>query len=426
VDNNSDSVIENAGEGVDTIRTTLSTFFLPPNVEDLLYVATLNAQPNPTPGKATSGSTALFGNALPNVITGGVGQDYINGGLGADTAIGGKGDDLYEVDRVTDRVVERPGEGVDTVSSSADDFTLPDNVENLNLIGSHALSIGTGNALANVINGNGDANALSGEAGNDRLFGSGGGDLLLGGDGNDQLDGGTGADDMEGGKGDDTYTVDDAGDTTREADAEGFDTVISLLANYSVQVGQSIEKVIVDELASAAGVTGNAIANIIIGNSQINALNGGGGNDKLDGAGGNDELTGTDSALRGVGEIDTLTGGAGADLFFLGDTSGVFYDDGNADSPGKGDFALITDFKPAAGDRVAFFGQSTGIIAAFTGVSANLGTGSKFYAGIGIFRDFDDDGVVDTTGSPDELLALIHNFTAPGLDFADYSVFLQV
>ncbi|MEH2434205.1 MAG: DVUA0089 family protein [Nostoc sp.] len=46
----------------------------------------------------------------------------------------------------------------------------------------------------------------------------------------------------------------------------------------------------------------------------------------------------------GLGEIDTLTGGAGADRFILGDFIDVFYDDNNIANPGFGDFAIITDF----------------------------------------------------------------------------------
>lgn len=420
-----DYAFENPGEGVDTIRTTLTAFTLPPDVENLVYVAALNASPKPAPGKAAVDAT-FFGNGLPNIIIGGLGGEYLDGGFGNDTLIGGKGNDRYVVDSIADRVVERANEGVDIVLSQADDFVLPDHVENLDIVGTHALSFATGNALANVINGDANANGISGEGGHDRLSGGGGGDLILGGDGNDMLDGGADADDMAGGKGDDTFHVDDAGDTTQEVTGEGFDTVISRLANFIAQPGMEIEKIIVDELAGGAGATGNAIANIIIGNSQANGLIGGDGNDRLEGGGGDDFLYGVDLTTRGAGEIDTLGGGTSGDLFFLGDTSGAYYDDGNPDSAGKGDFALITDFKPADGDRVVFFGSSAGIIAKATGISANLGTGAKFYIGMGIYLDHDLDGVVDETGNPDELIGLIQNFLGGGLDFADYSVFLQV
>jgi Ca2+-binding RTX toxin-like protein len=77
---------------------------------------------------------------------------------------------------LNDRIVEAPGEGVDTVQSVVT-FALPANVENLVLSGSGATK-GTGNALANAITGNSAANTLDGGDGND---------ILTGGDGNDRF-----------------------------------------------------------------------------------------------------------------------------------------------------------------------------------------------------------------------------------------------
>ena len=45
-----------------------------------------------------------------------------------------------------------------------------------------------------------------------------------------------------------------------------------------------------------------------------------------------------------IGEQDTLIGGAGADRFSLGDRQRIYYDDGNANSSGEIDFAVIRDF----------------------------------------------------------------------------------
>lgn len=75
-------------------------------------------------------------------------------------------------------------------------------------------------------------------------------------------------------------------------------------------------------------------------------LFGGTGNDFLYGGTGNDMLTGSSATL--VGEIDTLTGGAGKDTFNLGNGTQVFYDDGNPATGGKSDYALITDFNISA------------------------------------------------------------------------------
>ena len=67
------------------------------------------------------------------------------------------------------------------------------------------------------------------------------------------------------------------------------------------------------------------------------------------GGNGNDNLTGvlvsgiTEPSL-GQGQIDVLIGGLGADVFLLGDSRGIFYDDGNASSTGISDYALVQDF----------------------------------------------------------------------------------
>jgi hypothetical protein len=64
---------------------------------------------------------------------------------------------------------------------------------------------------------------------------------------------------------------------------------------------------------------------------------------------------GSPASQRGRGTIDRLTGLGAGDLFVLGDETGVFYDDGNARSQGRGDFGVITDF--GAGDRIQLHGS---------------------------------------------------------------------
>src|SRR5690349_10498670 len=71
-------------------------------------------------------------------------NDQIWGVGGNDTMIGGKGDDLYVVESQSDIVIEKPGEGIDTVRSWGPSYTLPDNVENLQLVGPTPNN-GTGN-----------------------------------------------------------------------------------------------------------------------------------------------------------------------------------------------------------------------------------------------------------------------------------------
>ncbi len=124
-------------------------------------------------------------------LEGGAGDDVL---LGANNAkmLGGDGNDSYMVRGLNDIVIEEKGGGTDIVSSSIS-YTLPDNVEQLRLLGEGLT--GHGNALDN---------RLSGSDGIDKLYGHAGDDLLLGGGGNDTLWGGNGDDILRGDAGDDT------------------------------------------------------------------------------------------------------------------------------------------------------------------------------------------------------------------------------
>lgn len=273
VDISTDAIIENTGEGVDTVLAAV-TWTLGSNVENLTL----------TGAAATSG----IGNALANVLRGNSGANILNGDIGADTMLGGAGDDTYVVDNIGDIVIENLAEGVDAVQSSVSS-ALAANVENLTLTGAVAID-GTGNTLDNLIVGNGANNTLRGNAGNDTLDGSAGSDTLLGGEGND------------------TYAVDAATDIVTEFANEGIDTVQSAVA---WTLDANIENLTLTGTKAVYG-TGNALDNILIGSSANNILSGGAGNDKLEGGLGNDTMLGDDGD-------DTYDGGAGTDT--LTDTS---------------------------------------------------------------------------------------------------------
>lgn len=61
---------------------------------------------------------------------------------------------------------------------------------------------------------------------------------------------------------------------------------------------------------------------------------------------GNDILTGVapGAANLGVGQLDTLIGGAGIDLFTLGTLPKFYVNNANHAAPGTGDYTLIVDF----------------------------------------------------------------------------------
>jgi Ca2+-binding RTX toxin-like protein len=162
VDNTGDVVTELAGEGTDEVRSTL-TYTLPAQVENLRLEG--NNLVNGT------------GNTLPNLIVGTQFTNTLNGGTGADTLVGGQGSDIYEVDDVGDVVIEYPVVGIDRVVSTVT-YTLPADVEDLNLIGTAAIN-GTGNNLGNTIVGNSANNTLAGGGGFNVLTGNGGADTFL-------------------------------------------------------------------------------------------------------------------------------------------------------------------------------------------------------------------------------------------------------
>ncbi|SOB96088.1 serralysin [Stappia indica] len=262
VDNVGDTVVELAGQGTDTVISSVS-FELWRSSQHLENL-TLSG----------SADLAGIGNIQANVIRGNSGNNWIDGAQGADTMIGGLGNDTYIVDNVGDTVVELAGQGTDTVISSVS-FELwrsSQHLENLTLSGSADLA-GIGNIQANVIRGN---------------------------SGNNWIDGAQGADTMIGGLGNDTYVVDNVGDTVVELVGQGTDTVISSVSFELWRSSQHLENLTLTGSAHLSGV-GNARSNVMQGNS---------GNNWLDGAQGN----------------DILTGGAGSDIFYFssaGDTDTI-------------------------------------------------------------------------------------------------------
>ncbi|TRU78082.1 MAG: hypothetical protein EWV47_02600 [Microcystis viridis Mv_BB_P_19951000_S68] len=174
----------------------------------------------------------------------------------------------------------------DTLQSSIT-RTLPNNVENLRLIGSNHIN-GTGNAGDNKITGNSGNNILAGANGNDIYCFNASTPL--------------------------------GSDTIQETTTGGIDTLDFTGTNTAVRVNLGITTVqtVVTNNLKLTFSANNTIENIIsdsgndrlTGNSLNNTLTGGGGNDQLTGQDGNDSLIG------GSGD-DLLTGGNGSDNFIF-------------------------------------------------------------------------------------------------------------
>src|SRR5262245_5141719 len=85
------------------------------------------------------------------------------------TVFGLGGNDEYFDRFAASTIIEAPGEGIDSVLTAANAYTIPANVENLKFLDVGAPVTGTGNALNNRIEGTQHADTLDGGAGRDTL-----------------------------------------------------------------------------------------------------------------------------------------------------------------------------------------------------------------------------------------------------------------
>lgn len=237
VDNAGDVVLELAGEGNDTIQSSV-TYALVAEVEHLTLTGTAAID-----ATGNAADNVLTGNAASNILDGGAGNDTLAGGYGADTYIFGRasGQDVVQesddgsnaIDKVqfaadvlpVDVAVSRTGNdliltisgttNILTVagyflSSSAvvEEFHFDDGTVWTGATIAQKLSSGTaGNDVINgtpgndLIDGLGGNDTIHGLAGDDQLYGDIGNDTLNGGDGDDRLYGGLGSDTLNGGAG---------------------------------------------------------------------------------------------------------------------------------------------------------------------------------------------------------------------------------
>ncbi|MDF3933327.1 M10 family metallopeptidase C-terminal domain-containing protein [Pseudomonas citronellolis] len=139
-------------------------------VRDCLTIAYTTTIENAT---GSAYNDTLIGNAVANVL---------DGRAGADSMQGNGGDDRYIVDNSGDTVTEQANAGYDLVEisgSGISQYTLPGNVESLDLVYAAGNINGTGNALNNYIRGNQANNVLTGGKGYDKLSGQRGSDTYI-------------------------------------------------------------------------------------------------------------------------------------------------------------------------------------------------------------------------------------------------------
>ena len=281
INNVGDVVTEAVGGGIDTVLSSLATYTLANNVENLMLTGT--ADINGT------------GNNFANTIYGNSGNNTLSGGTGADIMIGGAGSDTYIVDNINDVVTEGVNGGTDTVQSSVT-FTLSDDVEILTLTGNGNTS-GTGNTLDNVLTGNSGNNILSGGAGTDVINGGNGTDTSV----------------YSGSVLDAVFGLSGTNLTVGTA-LDGLDTLNSIervmfgVDAFNLFAANSNANTILTGVGNADLLIGFGGVDTLIGNAGADVLSGGGNNDSLSGGSGNDILIG------GTGN-DALTGGANNDTF---------------------------------------------------------------------------------------------------------------
>jgi Ca2+-binding RTX toxin-like protein len=174
-----DVIIENAGEGSDTllshISVALASFANIENIELSNSGGDINATGNGV-------DNVITGNWNANVLDGGAGNDILDGYTGIDTLIGGDGADTFYVDNAADVVVDTSAGTSETVRASTTYVLAPgadiEVLETTDASGSDWISL-TGNSSTQYVTGNNGGNFLNGRWGNDILTGNGGPDAFV-------------------------------------------------------------------------------------------------------------------------------------------------------------------------------------------------------------------------------------------------------
>jgi Ca2+-binding RTX toxin-like protein len=334
LNNSNDVVVELAGEGIDTVQSSV-TYTLSANVENLTLTGT--------------GDINGTGNDLDNLIIGNNGNNIFDGGEGTDTidyttatagvfvnlnngqVTGGGGNDTIVPNG--DSPEGGLGLTVENVIGSAFDDTLRGDTNEAAL-------------FFNELTG-GTNNKLEGGAGNDLIEGGFGNDTLSGGAGNDTLEG----ENLPGGEGFDfvDYSQDPAGvtvDLPSDTAIDGYGNTDTLINIYNV-IGSN----------SADSIIGDINDNIFLAGDGNDTLEGRGGVDFLEGGAGDDDLFGgldTDT-LKGDAGNDTLNGGDDLDTAdYSEDMAGVTIDlsSGTA-TDGFGDTDTLINIEGVAGTAFA-------------------------------------------------------------------------
>ena len=191
IDNAADIVVEQAGQGNDTIQVGVTyTLAAGVSVENIVRVsgntiAVLRGNEIAQTITGGTGDDTLFGGGGDDTLIGStnansLARDILDGGTGADTMVGGNESDIYYVDNIGDVVTETGNQGNDIVYTTTS-YTLAagTSVELLSTISiadTTAINL-TGNDQVNHVWGNNGDNIVNGGLGNDVLYSFNGNDI---------------------------------------------------------------------------------------------------------------------------------------------------------------------------------------------------------------------------------------------------------
>ena len=264
--------------------------------------------------------TNIVGTSGQDQLVGTSAADRIDGLNREDVMSGGRGDDTYVASGYKDVVIEKVGDGTDTVELNDNRYFLSNNVENL-LAKSAASSTLVGNDLDNQISGNVGNDILVGHGGNDVLRGGGGADIFV-------IERGGGATAILDFEKQDKVAVSGSEFATFAALKAAFtqvgaDAVLNLgdgqtLTLKNVSIASLIpEQFAYDNLSQLVRGSASPTTTIGGGTRQSDLLKGTDGHDLLDGAGGGDVLVGGNGddtyVVRHAHDVIIETSGGGTD-----------------------------------------------------------------------------------------------------------------
>ncbi|WP_242056395.1 S-layer family protein [Nostoc sp. FACHB-152] len=346
--------------------------------------------------------TIIAGNGNNNItagegndnITSGSGNDSITGGLGNDTITAGAGINIIDGGEGTDTLVDGNFSTLTTAITFDDTgtthapITLADGTSVTNIELFTNLTTGSGNDVISFTQRN-----------NNTINTGSGDDTINAGLGSDNVDGGAGNDLLIVDYSSNSYTGTSAGISSSAGSngAGGFNGSYFAYRNTSFNYDQvsfsNIERF---------QITGTAANDNIRTGDGNDTIVGGAGNDTIIAGGGSDRLIGVaqNAVNPGLGEIDTLQGGAGGDIYIIGNAATTFYDDGNATTSGTADYARIVGFN-ASEDLIQLTGPKTNYILGTSPINGI--TGTAIY-------------INKPNSEPDELIAIIEGVTGLNLN----------